>query len=105
MAQFDVFRNPGGRRDGIPFVVTLQNKRFEGGATRFVAPLVRHGIAAVEEHYLTPRFIVEGTDVVLDLFNLATVPRARLGAPIGSLADEQSRAKLTRALDEFLSQA
>ncbi len=40
----------------------------------------------------------------MDVFNLATLPANRLGTPAASLADEDSRARLTRALDEFLSQ-
>jgi toxin CcdB len=105
MAQFDVLKNPGRQREAIPFVVVLQNARFDRGATRFVAPLVLSRLANVAEHYLAPRFTVLGTEVVMDVFNLATIPADRLGASVASLADEESRSKLTRALDEFLSQA
>jgi len=38
--QFDVHRNPGQRRDAMPFVVTLQNGRYDRAATRLVAPLL-----------------------------------------------------------------
>ena len=105
MAQFDVFRNPGRQRDAIPFVVVLQNARFDRAGTRLVAPLVRSEAARVVEHYLAPRFTVDGVEVVLDVLNLATLPADRLGRSIGSLADEESRAKLIRALDELISQA
>lgn len=105
MAQFDVFRNPGRQREAIPFVVVLQNVRFDRSATRFVAPLVLSSLANIAEHYLAPHFTINGVEVVLDVFNLATLPVDRLGTPIASLADEESRAKLMRALDEFLSQA
>ncbi len=105
MAQFDVLKNPGQQREAIPFVVVLQNARFDRSATRFVAPLVRSNLANIAEHYLAPRFTVNGVEVVLDVFNLATLPTDRLGTPVASLADEASRAKLMRALDEFLSQA
>lgn len=105
MAQFDVLKNPGRQREAIPFVVVLQNARFDRGATRFVAPLVLSKLTNIAEHYLAPRFTIDGTEVVLDVFNLATIPADRLGTPVASLADEESRAKLMRALDEFLSQA
>jgi len=105
MAQFDVFVNPGRRRDVVPYVVALQNRRFDRMASRFVAPLVLRGRVAAEPHYLAPRFMVEGQEVVLDVFNLATMPAERLGAVVASLADDNSRMKLVRALDEFLSQA
>ncbi|MCI0755263.1 CcdB family protein [Teichococcus vastitatis] len=103
--QFDVFTNPGRQRDAIPFVVALQNGRYEHAPTRLVAALISARAIAVEEHHLAPRFTVLGRPVVLDVFNLATVPAARLGPVMASLADEDSRARLGRALDEFLSQA
>lgn len=105
MAQFDVHRNPGRLRDSIPYLVVLQNARYDRASTRFVAPLVLRSAVAVEEHTLTPRFLVEGQPVFLDVFNLATLPAARLGSPIASLADEESRARIIRALDELTSQA
>ena len=105
MAQFDVFRNPGRQREAVPFVVVLQSARLDRAGTRFVAPLVRSEAARVVEHYLAPRFVVEGVELVLDVFNLATLPADRLGRPVGSLADEASRARLIRALDELVSQA
>jgi toxin CcdB len=105
MAQFDVLKNPGRQREAIPFVVVLQNARFDRSATRFVAPLVLSKLANITEHYLAPRFIINGVAVVMDVFNLATLPADRLGTPVASLADEDSRVKLMRALDEFLSQA
>ena len=105
MAQFDVFQNPGRQRDAIPFVVVLQNARFDRAGTRFVAPLVRSEVARVAEHYLAPRFVVHGIEVILDVFNLATLPADQLDRSVSSLADEESRVKLIRALDELISQA
>lgn len=105
MVQFDVHHNPGRQREAIPYVVVLQTDRLSRSATRFVAPLVRQSAAPVEVHYLAPRFIVDGTAVVLDVFNLATIPADRLGPPAASLADDESRTKLMRVMDEFLSTA
>ncbi|MFC3127751.1 CcdB family protein [Pseudoroseomonas globiformis] len=105
MAQFDVHPNPGRQRDNVPYVVTLQSARFDRAPTRLVAALIRGSALAMEAHYLAPRFTVLGQEVVLDVFNIATVPVARLGPPVAALSDEQSRAQLTRALDEFLTQA
>jgi toxin CcdB len=105
MAQFDVHRNPGRQRETIPYVVVLQSSRFDRSTTRFVGPLVTVRHAAVREHYLAPRFAVMGEEVMLDVFNLATLPAERLGQPVASLGDEEARTRLTRALDELLSQA
>ena len=88
-----------------PYVVALQNSRFDRAQTCFVAALVKRDLAPGMAHYLAPHFLVLGEDVVLDVFNLATLPTSRLGAPVTSLADEGSRVKLVRAMDEFLSQA
>ena len=105
VAQFDVFANPGRQRDVVPYVVALQNSRYDRAATRLVAALAARTRIYVEAHWLAPSFSVAGQEVVLDVFNLATVSVSHLGAPVASLADEDSRTKLTRALDEFLSQA
>jgi len=105
MAQFDVYVNPGRQRATIPYVVVLQSARFDRSATRFVAPLILRSAVQTEEHYLAPCFAIEGQDVVMDVFNLATLPANRLGQCVVSLTDDLSRSKLIRALDELISQA
>lgn len=105
MGQFDILRNPGRQRDTIPYVIVLQNDRFDQAATRFVAPLVLASRIGVREHWLAPRFIVDGVEVVMDVFNLATLPVERLGRPVGTLAGEDTRTRLMRAIDELVSQA
>jgi toxin CcdB len=105
MAHFDVFRNPGRHRDAIPYVVVLQNARFDRALTRFVAPLVRSSPGPIEVHALAPRFIVKGSEVAMDVFNLATVFADRLGTPVASLRDDESKAKLIQGFDELVSQA
>jgi toxin CcdB len=102
--QFDVFRNPGRQRDTTPFLVMLQNKNFDRLATRFIAPLVLCSAVTTREGCLAPRFFVAGQEVFMDVFNVATVLADRLGKPVASLSDEDSRAKLIRAIDEFIRQ-
>ena len=105
MAQFDVFLNLGRRRGQFAFFVSLQNARYESRGTRFVAPLLPAAALTPQEQWIAPSFTVLGQEVTLDVLNLATLPVARLGPPIATLSDEDSRTKLVRALDEFLSQA
>lgn len=105
MAQFDVFLNTERRRNQIAFFVSLQNTRYEDELSRFVAPLFPAILLTARPSWIAPRFIVLGQGVVLDVQNLATLSIKRLGPPIATLADEASRTKLVRALDEFLSQA
>ena len=58
MARFDILRNPGRQRDAIPYVMVLQNDRFDRAAIRFVAPLILARPAAIPEYWLAPRFVV-----------------------------------------------
>jgi hypothetical protein len=104
VAQFDVFMNPGRQRNEVPYFVVLQNARFDRTHGRFVAPLKLRGNTPHQPHYLAPHFVINGQDVFLDVFSLVTIPAERLGLAVGSLADDESRMKLVRALDEFLSQ-
>lgn len=104
MPQFDVFRSPG-RRESIPYVVSIQATRLERAASRLVLPLIERAAFAAEEHWLTPLVTVEGRQLVANPFDIATIPLARLGPPVASLADEESSARLLRAIDEFISRA
>ena len=105
MAQFDVFLNTASRRGPTMFFVSLQSTRYETGQFLFVAPLCSLTASPTSTQWLAPTFTIKGQRVVLDVFNLATLSITRLGTPIATLADEDSRTKLVRALDEFLSQA
>jgi toxin CcdB len=104
LPQFDVFRSPG-RRESIPYVVSVQATRLERAASRLVLPLVEPAALGLEEHWLTPRVTVAGRQFLANPFDIATLPLARLGAPVASLADEESAARLLRAIDEFISRA
>ena len=42
MAQFDLHRNKGPRKDTIPYLVIVQSALFDGYRRRLVVPLVRH---------------------------------------------------------------
>ena len=70
-----------------------------------VTALVEHEATKGENPNIAPTLIVTGLLPVLDVFNLVAIPVERLGLAVASLADEDSRAKLVRAMDELLSQA
>ena len=53
-----------------------------------MAPLTLASQAGVREHSLASRFMIEGTLVIMDVFNLATLPVERPGQPVTALADE-----------------
>lgn len=91
MAQFDVHRLQGGQ-----LVVDLQTDLIGIEASRIVAPL------RAESRYaalpgLTPSVEVDGTRMIVRVQELAAVPGAELGAPVGTLAGH--RDTLKRALD------
>lgn len=105
MAQFDVHANQGRNRALVPFVVILQSARFDASRRRVVAPL----LDAVDFGNLvsdtTPAFTIRGRRVVLDPFQIQTVPREALGAYVANLADDGSATAIQRALDELFSRA
>lgn len=105
MAQFDVYASPFRQRATVPYVVVLQSNRCHDVPTRIVGPFVIASAAPNAWHYLAPHFAIAGHDVVFDPFNIATVHVSRLVQLITSLTDDDSRAKLVRAMDELLSQA
>lgn len=105
MAQFDVHRTSS-RQLSYPYVIVLQSRWFESASTRLVAALVEpRALQGWHDQRFAPRFAVEGLEVMLDLLNMASIPVSRLGTPVTRLDDDQSRAKIQRALDELLSQA
>ena len=103
MNRFDILRTRAGSRTRSP---TWSCCRTTGStALRFAAPLVLASQVGVRKHWLAPRFVVAGVEVVMDVFNLAALPVERLGSPVGTLEGEDARARLMRALDGFISQA
>ena len=104
MAQFDVHRNTGKQRDGIPYVVVVQSAIFDGYNRRVVVPLVRESeLGAVAHPRLNPRFNIQGETVALHPLQVVSVSKQALGAPVESLAAHSGR--IIAALDEVLSRA
>jgi toxin CcdB len=105
MAQFDVHANHGRNRARIPFVVVLQSARFEASRRRVVAPLLDAEALGAATSDTMPDFTVGQQRVVLDPFQIQTVPREALGERVGSLADDMSADAIQRAIDELFSRA
>lgn len=104
MAQFDVHRNPGRNRDGIPYVVVLQSAVFDDYARRVVVPLVRRSdVGRIPHARFNPSFVIEGISVVLHPLEIVSVPADRLGSPVASLADQGQQ--IIDALDELMTRA
>ena len=94
MAQFDVFRLESGL-----LVVDLQTDLIGIEASRIVAPLREAGRYAAFPG-LTPKVEIDGREWIVRVQELAALPGAELGEPIGSLADH--RDVLKRALDVLI---
>ncbi len=91
MAQFDLYRIAAGQ-----LVVDLQTDLIGIDASRIVAPLRDAGRYTAFPG-LTPSVEVEGLSWVVRVLELAAVPGAELGEPVGSLVEH--RDALKRALD------
>lgn len=91
MAQFDLHR----LRSGV-LVVDLQTDLIGIDATRIVAPLREAGRYAAFPG-LTPEVGFEGVRWIVRVQELAAVPAAELGPPVGALAAH--RDALKRAFD------
>jgi toxin CcdB len=104
MAQFDVHRNIGQHKAAIPFVVVVQSSQFDNYRRRVVVPLVRAAdVGPLQFAAFNPKFSVRGTKVVLHPLEIVSIPVARLGERVGSLA--ASSQEIIAALDELLTRA
>ncbi|WP_137178243.1 CcdB family protein [Roseomonas sp. AR75] len=104
MAQFDVHRNPGRATREVPYVVVLQSAWFDSHPRRLVAPLLLVSAGrtlGLATHM--PQFEIEGHAVLLDPLQCQPVPRTQLGAPVASLADDESASRIIAAMDEVLT--
>lgn len=107
MTQFDVHRNVGRNRTTIPYVVVVQSSLFKNSRRRVVVPLVSAEeigkVATLPMSAVNPVFTVEGVKVVLNPFEIVSVPVDSLGDRLGSLAGEADA--IVAALDELFSRA
>jgi len=105
MAQFDLHRNKGPRKDSIPYVVIVQSALFDGYRRRLVVPLVRRNALSPDmtATRLNPSFTVDGALVVLHPLDMVSVALEQLGEHAGSLSDHGQA--ITDALDEVFTRA
>jgi len=87
VAQFDVYVNPSKQtRNAYPFILNIQNELIENISTRIVVPLVIAKKFSNEEMKgLTPRIEFEGTDLLIMIPQIASMPTRALKEPIGTL--------------------
>lgn len=92
MARFDVYRNTGKHASDIPYLLDVQSALLDGLETRVVVPLRRRDRfpACVVPARLTPVFLVEDMECLMETPKLAAVPVRMLNTPVLSLADAQA---------------
>jgi toxin CcdB len=93
MAQFDVYR----LRAGATLVVDVQNKLFEGMATRVVAPLYRLDSKVQPILRLNPAVEVGGQRYLIAIQEMTALRAKTLGPKVGSL--EAERDAIIAAID------
>lgn len=103
MARFDVYMNPGSQAAITPYLIDVQSNLLDDLDSRMVIPLrsLVHFPKVELPTRLTPVFVIEGQDVLLETPKMGAVPQRILKVPVTSLAGE--RARITAALD-FLFQ-
>ena len=101
MTQFDVVGNPShSSRLVAPFVTILQSHYLAPIDTTLVCPLYHRRILAPDDLLFLP-LMMQGELLTLALPLVAPVVTARLGQPIGSLADAEY--EIRRALDRLFT--
>jgi toxin CcdB len=90
LAQFDVYSNPIGAMDSVPFVVDVQSDHLHAMPTRMVIPLSRPSESMRPIQHLNPLLSVDGELLVLVTDQAAALPARVLGRKIGSLADHRN---------------
>ncbi len=103
MSQFDVYRNVGRHKAAVPYVVSMQSRRFDLSRRRVVIPLVLQSELPSPDPRLHPVFNIEGSPVVLEPLQIVSIAVDQLGEHIGSLASDGDR--IIAAMDLVISRA
>jgi toxin CcdB len=103
MRQFDVHRTTGRAREAAPYLVVVQSQRLDRMPTRVVVPLIPARGTADYDPDLSPRCIVDGETLVLAPWQIFTIPVSALGPVVMSFADDDTSARITRAIDTLIS--
>jgi len=100
MAQYDIYLNPGSRKQEIPYLVSVQNDHITSRTGATVVIPLRANSVSVE--ILAPWVTVEGVgSLVLSTDELFAIEMGRLKNAVGQLLLED-RAKIRPAIDKVV---
>jgi toxin CcdB len=106
MAQFDVHRNVGGSRRGVPYLLDVQSNRFAASRLRLAVPLLTSSpMASARYPFLARSYVIEGRQVVLEPLHMQAVPVVKLGEVVLSLAGDNEAVAIIAAIDEVISRS
>ena len=88
MAQFDVYKNINeASKEGIPYLLDIQNDILKSLSTRVVVPLV---INSKEAKILNPKFEIENTKVSMSTAELSSVSLDNIGEKVCTLKERRN---------------
>jgi toxin CcdB len=98
VARYDVYANPiKSEVKHTPYLVDLQNDYLDSIETRLVAPLHSLNFYQHQSERVRQIFEIESQTVVLDIAELASLPKTLLKKKVANLTAEQH--KIREALD------
>jgi toxin CcdB len=102
MAQFDVYPNPiAADQEGFPCLLDVQSDLLAHLSLRVVVPLVRADVADPPLPRLNPRFVIDGTSLVMATTLIGGLPTHILREPIINLGDY--RTEIIGAIDMLIT--
>lgn len=99
VARFDVYLNPSPQAEITPYFVDVQSDLLDGLESRTVIPLraLKYFPKVKLSTRLTPVFVIQGQECLLETPKLGAVPIRVLKSPVASLKSEQDQ--IIAALD------
>ena len=103
MARFDIYRNGGTHQAGTPYLIDVQSNVLAPLNTRVVIPVRRmdHFAQVALPRDLTPVFVIEGRECLLDTPKLAAIPKRELKECVGTIDAQLVIAALDRLFGAY----
>lgn len=102
-AQFDVFKNIGPNKKSVPFVVVVQTSQLSASSRRVVVPLMDVSSYRTQATTISPTFVIEGRQVMLNPLEIVSVPRTALKDHVTSLRSHET--EIINAIDALITRA